>query len=177
MTSLAKVIGTAALAAMLVAPQAMARDGRGGGPGFSGGGFHGGGKIGGMGGGFNRGGGNFGGGNFARAPRFDGGSVSRGPRLGNQAFDRGPRNSFDGFKGPGRKHSGNWGGNWDGPRHHHRHNRGFGFYTYGAPYYYDDYYDYGYSSFDDDGACSVYWRRWQATGSPRWRARYYDCIS
>lgn len=163
MTSLTKVIGAAALAAMVFVPQAMARDGRSGG-GF--GGPSGGARVG-----------------SAGQPSFSPGAnaraFNRGTFSGGNFANRGPRN-FNGNWNGGRKYS-NWngGGNWNGPRHHHRHNRGFRFYTYGAPYYYDDYYDYGYASYDDDysGACSVYYRRWQATGSPRWRNRYYDCIS
>lgn len=175
MKTFAKVFGAVALAAVIAAPAAMARD-RGGFDGNTAFGAAmnrgGGGSIGG-GGGINRG--NFGGGgNFSRAPRFDGGSIARGPRLGNQAFGgrtRGPR--FDGI--PGRKY-----GNWKGPgkHHHHRHRRGgLRFYSYGAPYFYDDFYDYGYdySAFDDD-SCGYYYRKWQQTGSSRWRIRYYNCI-
>lgn len=170
MKTIAKICGAAALAAVLIAPPVLAREGggmRGGGAGFSGGG----GKIGGGmgGGGFNRGGGGPGG--MSRAPRFDGGSISRGPRVGN--FDRGPRN-FGNWNG-GKKY-GNWNGNWNGPRHHHRHRGGLRFYSYGAPYFYDDYYDYGYAAWDDGDSCQYYWRKWQQTGRSIWRARYYNCI-
>lgn len=174
MTKYAKIIGATALAALLVAPPVMAREGGLGAgttrsaPGMSGGGGKIGGGMGGggkMGGGINRGG-NFGGGQMARQragnPTFNG-NMNRG--------DRGPRN-FGNWNG-GRKF-----GNWNGPgghHHHHRH-RGLRFYSYGAPYFYDDYYDYGYAAWDDGDSCGYYWRKWQQTGRSIWRNRYYNCV-
>src|SRR5262249_32287367 len=79
------------------------------------------------------------------------------------------------FNGPSARHgriaSNNWNvkwnGNWDHHHHHHFNNRFF--YTSG-PFFYGDYYAYGY------GNCA--WLRRQAiiTGSPYWWNRYQNCL-
>lgn len=57
-------------------------------------------------------------------------------------------------------------------KHHHNHRHGRRI-IIGAPYY-GGYYDYGYRSYNDD--CDYLWQRWQRTGNPKWKARYYRCI-
>lgn len=174
MKSFAKVFGAAALAALMVAPAALAREGGHGGGGGGGGGGFSGGSGGHSGGGANFGGGRMGGGGIQSHGARNFGGAPGQPRFSNN-FGGGDR----GIRGPRRNYSDNWNGNWNGPRNHHRRHRGgLRFYSYGSPYYYDDYYDYGYSSWaDDDVSCSYYWRKYQQTGSPRWKARYYNCIS
>jgi hypothetical protein len=71
-----------------------------------------------------------------------------------------------------RRQGGNWAANGDG-RHYgnkHRRNRGVNFYVYSAPYYNDYADDY---SYDD---CGRFWRRYEQTGRPVWKRRYYNCI-
>jgi hypothetical protein len=61
-------------------------------------------------------------------------------------------------------------GDNDGDHHeHHAHHRHHLF-VYGVPYY-DNFYD---DSYGD--TCGYYWRRYQQTGNPKWKWRYYDCI-
>ena len=53
-------------------------------------------------------------------------------------------------------------------RHHHRRH----IYVYDVPVYSgDDDYNNG------DRACAYYWQRYQRTGNPKWKYRYYDCIN
>ncbi len=75
---------------------------------------------------------------------------------GNRTFNRGrqlQRRSFSEYRG---YNNGN-------RRHHNR--RGFGN-SYGGLYI-----DLG-----GDSSCRYSYRKWQATGSRYWRARYYDCV-
>jgi hypothetical protein len=77
------------------------------------------------------------------------------------------------FNGPSVRHgriaSNNWNvkGNWDHHHHHHFNNR---FFFTSGPFFYGDYYAYGY------GNCA--WLRRQAiiTGSPYWWNRYQTCL-
>lgn len=64
-------------------------------------------------------------------------------------------------------------GDHDGDHHEHhaRHHRGHLF-VYGVPAYDNYYYD---DSYGDD-TCRYYWQRYQQTGNPKWKWRYYDCI-
>jgi hypothetical protein len=63
-------------------------------------------------------------------------------------------------------------GDHDGDHHeHHAHHRRGHLFVYGVPYY-DNYYD---DSYGDD-TCRYFWHRYQQTGNPKWKWRYYDCI-
>jgi hypothetical protein len=96
-----------------------------------------------------------------------GGSFANTPRIARPFAGGG--GGWQGKSYPG-KHI-QYGGNFG--KHHHRRHRGLRFYSYGAPFLYDDYaYSYDYA---DDG-CYVYWNRYLRTGNPKWKYRYYDCI-
>jgi hypothetical protein len=84
---------------------------------------------------------------------------------GVRSLDRGNRGGGGGgiAHNPGRHYNGHQGEN---RRHHGRRNT----IIYAVP----SYDDYAYSSGDDD--CRYYWRRYQRTGNPIWKYRYYDCI-
>lgn len=146
----------------------------GGGGSFSGGGGH---MGGGGGGGHMMGGGGGPSGHFA--------SVGAGHmgRMGGDHFSSGAWGSCRSahiarggdFNGPSVRHgriaSNNWNvkwnGNWDHHHHHHFNNR---FFFTSGPFFYGDYYAYGY------GNCA--WLRRQAiiTGSPYWWNRYQTCL-
>ena len=115
-----------------------------------------------------------------------GGGGGGGPRVsGPRNFNPGPSMKFN--KGPSgnffnKGPSGNFnrppkhfdgGPKWSGGgEHHHRgHHRG-GRFFYTSPLY-DNYYDDGYYG---SSSCDYYWRRWQATGNPKWKRSYYRCI-
>lgn len=154
-----KVLVAAAAAAVigLGAIAAEARPGRGGHMGGNFSGFGGGARMGHM--------PSFGGGpRMGRMPSFRGGP--RGGAIG--AFRAGPRV----YGRPAIRR--NWaGGNWGGPRHHHRrHWRGWGpGIAVGLPYY--AYYGSGYYS---GYGCGWLYNRAIETGSRYWWDRYYDCI-
>ena len=54
--------------------------------------------------------------------------------------------------------------------HNHRLHGRRVFFAAAYPYYYNDYYDYGY------GGCGWLYRRATATGSPYWWHRYHACV-
>jgi hypothetical protein len=111
------------------------------------GGMGGGGHFGGMGGGHFAGG-HFSGGHYGGA-RFAGSRMGRANYASN-------------FNGHDHGH--------DHGDHHGHHGRFPIFIGGGYGGYYDDYY-YG----GDYGGCGYEWSRWQRTGNPYWRNRYYAC--
>ena len=93
---------------------------------------------------------------------------------GNHAYRPNPGNQFPGGVKQHSYNNWNGGGNWNGGNHHRRH-RG-GYLVYSAPFYgnyYNDSYAYNYS---DDDDCRYFWRKYQRTGNPVWKRRYYRCI-
>ena len=172
MKTIMKAAATVAFAAALSVTPAMAQ----GNP--SGGGVRAGGNtIGGIsvGGGMKQGGGG-GVGGFSGGTMKQGGAMSQGGGIkqgGSGGVAIAPNNWPNRGLGDGRRRqAGNWAANGDG-RHYgnkHRRHRGVNFYVYGAPYdndYADDY---------DDDDCGRFWRRYQQTGRPVWKRRYYNCI-
>jgi hypothetical protein len=100
-----------------------------------------------------------GGGGAIRPPRGDGGGTNYNGGGGGR-----PNRGGGGYAGGGNNH-------FDGGERYRRH-RYSSYYSYSAPVYYDNYY----VENDDDGDCRIYWRRYQATGNPKWRYRYRQCI-
>jgi hypothetical protein len=159
----------AVMTAMAVSPAAQAAESRH--QGHPGGGIH----IGGGGGG-GGGGRSFGVVPHKIAPGFQGGGIKRNYG-GNAAGPIGLVPNRHQNPGPGlvSKHPG--GGNakhWNngGDRHERRaHHRRGHLFVYGVPAY-DTYYDDSYGAYN----CRYYWHRYQQTGNPKWKWRYYDCI-
>lgn len=94
---------------------------------------------------------------LSRAGRRDGGAnTSRLDRGNRNGIDRGSRYAGRGNLNRDRQFRGR--GQWRGGRFY-----AFPLYSSGW-----DYSNYG-------SGCGYYWNRWQRTGNPVWRARYYDC--
>lgn len=79
----------------------------------------------------------------------------------------GARSVYRGNRGGGGGIAHNPGRHDNGHNRRHR-NRVY----YAVPSY--SYDSYAYSGFDGD--CRYYWRRYQRTGNPVWKHRYYQCI-
>jgi hypothetical protein len=117
------------------------------------------------------------------APGFQGGGIKHN-YSGNQAGPIGlmpnrhqnPRPGIvSSHPGGGNVKHWNNGGDRDGDHHeHHQHHRRHLF-VYSLPAY-DNYYDDSYDDSYGDNTCRYYWHRYQQTGNPKWKWRYYDCI-